>query len=195
MFQWGHAHPASYTGLLEGPKRSYPLTVKPSAHFPDSIQAILKVLLAGGVLASLLLQNPIIVSLLLLLNGRYHVRTLGISIQLLLKLFIEVFDKILVRLFQGAWNHARVIISLRCLRMKCERFYLFELLSYEVWLRTDQGSRNLVIEHLEAELRSLGHLEFLIILTKFDFFPLPGLNSIRNNFHHSVVLFFLLNSP
>ena len=78
------------------------MTVKPSAHFPDSIQAILKVLLAGGVLASLLLQNPIIVSLLLLLNGRYHVRTLGISIQLLLKLFIEVFDKILVGLFQGA---------------------------------------------------------------------------------------------
>ena len=147
-------------------------------------------------LASFVHQNFIIVFLLLLLNRGYHVRTLRISVQLFLELFIEVFDEILIRLFQRTWNDSWICLGIlrRLLRMEWEWLNLFKLLSYEIRLCTDQSSRNFVIEYFEAELSSLSHLEFLIVHSKFNFFPLPGLNSIRNNFYHSIIFFSLLNS-
>ena len=156
----------------------------------------MEVFLTVGVqAASFLLQTSLIVFLLLLLNRWYHVRTLWIIIQLSLELFIKVFDKILIRLFQRArTSHSRNLISLRYLRMKWERLNLFIFLFYEVRLCTDQSSRNFLIQNFKAELRSLSHLEFLIVLIEFNFFPLPGLNSFRNNFYHSDILFLLLHS-
>ena len=120
---------------------------------------------------------------------------LRVGVELFLELFIEIFDEILIRLLHGTGYKARIgFLWLRNLWVKDEWFDLFELLPNKTWLSTDQSPRNLVIEHFEAELGSLGHLELLVILAKLYFLTFSGLNPIGNNFYHPIIFFFLLNS-